>query len=576
MRCSLQQKKLKWLLFLNYFSIYLFFIFFSNPSLAQSLPSTATPSGIEQSFQTSPTAKAHRLSSINAPAEQKLVDILPKLQEDTIILRSISIHGATVFTLDALTALYQKYLDKIIYANDLNGLIAKIRNAYIEAGYPFVLVDTLPFDPQKGILTILITEARLGEVIFSGIPELEEHPLIQKIKSKLLAQSVLRQPDVEQATLIINDIPGITAKANLYSLKQGVFGLRFTLERQAWSHTSSLDNRGSRYVGPWQASFSGTKNGVFSAIDSFSVRTLTGTDNQELRGIQMFYNRTLHDSGAELRLSSLKIWSEPGHTMKNNKIESTSERLNFGINQPIFRRFNTNLFITSTLSLSKSESKAKGSLYSEDNLRTIEFSTTYDIADSLGGVNLIQSSLRQGLSLFGSSQNGDPLLSRANGKTDFTKTTFYAARTQDLEWPFSIFTAASGQYALSQLLSSEQFGFGGSDFGRGYDPSEIVGDHGLAASIEFRYSFDARGFFSFSGAQAYTSYDVGSIWNIDSNRSPARATAASGAAGIRFSLWDDAASIDMQVSKPMTRSVAAYSDKSGNNPRGFIYLRLSI
>lgn len=574
--CLQQQKRRITFLLKRLVLALILFILIKNNALAQSLPSTASPSGIERSLRTPPKSTAKKPPVTAAPAEQEPMEASSQEQQDTFILRSVSIHGATALTSNKLTPIYQTSLNKYISVADLNGLLAAIRNTYTQAGYPFVHVDTAPFDPQIGALTILITETRLGEVTFSGVPEIAEHPLVEKIKNKLLAQSVLRQADIEQATLTINELPGVTAKASLYAVKKGVFGLRLTLERQEWKSFSSLDNRGSRYVGPWQTSIGSTKNGVFSPLDSISMRGLTGTDNQELRGAQVFYNRTLHESGTELRIASLKIWSEPGYTLKKNRIESTSERLNLGINQPIFRHFDTNLFIAGTFSFSKSDSKAKGALYSEDKLRTIDFSTTYDIADRLGGVNLMQVSVRQGLPIFDSSQNGDLLLSRANGKVDFTKTTLYAARTQDLGWPFSVFAAVSGQYAFTQLLSPEQFGFGGNDFGRGYDPSEIVGDHGLAASIELRYAFDTRVLSTLTGAQAYTSYDVGSVWNIDSNRSVARSTAASTAVGIRLSLWDNIASLDMQVSKPATRSVAAYNDRDGNDPRCFISLRITL
>ena len=48
--------------------------------------------------------------------------------------------------------------------------------------------------------------------------------------------------------------------------------------------------------------------------------------------------------------------------------------------------------------------------------------------------------------------------------------------------------ALSGQWASGPLYSSEEFGYGGKNFGRAYDQSELTGDHGVAASVEVDYA----------------------------------------------------------------------------------------
>ena len=52
----------------------------------------------------------------------------------------------------------------------------------------------------------------------------------------------------------------------------------------------------------------------------------------------------------------------------------------------------------------------------------------------------------------------------------------------------ALYVSVRGQYSAVPLLSSEEFSFGGNVSGRGYDPSEISGDQGVAATIELRYS----------------------------------------------------------------------------------------
>lgn len=59
------------------------------------------------------------------------------------------------------------------------------------------------------------------------------------------------------------------------------------------------------------------------------------------------------------------------------------------------------------------------------------------------------------------------------------------------EWPFKIgtTTAATGQYSADSLPTSQQIAFGGQRFALGYQPGEVSGDSGWAASAEINRPF---------------------------------------------------------------------------------------
>ena len=120
----------------------------------------------------------------------------------------------------------------------------------------------------------------------------------------------------------------------------------------------------------------------------------------------------------------------------------------------------------------------------EDKLRIAGFTVNYDLADGWGGSNLAQATLSQGLDILGVRQTGSIDLSRADGHSDFTKLAGNVGRLQTLTGSVRVYAAAEGQYAWSPLFSSEQFGFGGQQFGRGYDASELTADNGVATTIE--------------------------------------------------------------------------------------------
>ena len=103
-------------------------------------------------------------------------------------------------------------------------------------------------------------------------------------------------------------------------------------------------------------------------------------------------------------------------------------------------------------------------------------------------MNIADIEYSHGLKGLGASDNGDEYLSRPGGRSDFSKATLYAARIQSLPANWSVVVAANGQYAFTDLLAPELFSVGGEQFGRGYDASELLNDHGAALKIDLRYA----------------------------------------------------------------------------------------
>lgn len=124
------------------------------------------------------------------------------------------------------------------------------------------------------------------------------------------------------------------------------------------------------------------------------------------------------------------------------------------------------------------------------------------------------------------------------------------------------------------MLASEEFGLGGASFGRGYEPSEITGDHGAAFSAELQYLLPFRNRWltcasedrptrtlSIDCLQAYSFYDVGAVWNenVPAGLSSVESLSSAGL-GLRFGVMDYL-SVEGELAKPLTRDVASQGDR---------------
>ena len=185
-----------------------------------------------------------------------------------------------------------------------------------------------------------------------------------------------------------------------------------------------------------------------------------------------------------------------------------------------------------------------------DRMRGMRVRVDADSADAIGGINQLYFVFSQGVRGLGATQNGQDLASRANGRVDFSKMELTLTRL----WPLPLLpglsglVAAYGQYAMTPLLVSELCGYGGRLFGRGFDPSQFVGDSCLLAMFELRYDIPIQ-LQSVTQTQLYGFFDHGYLHNL----APVPGTfttvdAASFGAGLRLG-WLNAVTADLTVTQ---------------------------
>ncbi|MGH8581290.1 MAG: ShlB/FhaC/HecB family hemolysin secretion/activation protein, partial [Gammaproteobacteria bacterium] len=111
-------------------------------------------------------------------------------------------------------------------------------------------------------------------------------------------------------------------------------------------------------------------------------------------------------------------------------------------------------------------------------------------------------------------------------------------------------------------LSPEEFSYGGEPFGRGYDPSELVGDAGGALQLELRYQGPhVRDWIP--DYQVYGFYDAGEVWRRDpAIGEKANESAMSAGVGLRLALGYGITGY-VEFAQPLTRDVSEQGDDGG-------------
>lgn len=541
-------------------------------TFAQTVPSSAEPGRIEKHFE-EPVAPKSVLEPVIPELDGKP---LPpeKASEIKLTLQGVIFEGRTALPETELVTLYEPLLGKDVTLLEVYELADAVTAAYRNAGYILSRAIVPPQRIKSGMITIRIVEGYINRVIIEG-EQGSVVDLLDTYADKIQASRPLHIDDLERYLLLANDIPGISAQSVLRPAPDtpGAANLVLKVALKPVDAALSLDNRGSRYVGPYQVTASVAENTLLGGAERTNLRVVTanplGTgQRRELAYANLSHRRLIGDEGTSIGVSLGYSRSQPGHTLKVQEVKGRSLTLGITGAHPFIRTRGENLSAQAGLSYSNARTDLLGERLSEDKLRSASLGLTYDFIDRFSGITLVGATLVQGLPVLGSTDRSSANPSRADGRDDFTKITARASRVQKISGPVNLLVAASGQVSADALLSAEEFGIGGSEFGRGYDASEVTGEHGIAAKVELQYG-RAVNMAWLQNYQAYAFYDVGAVWNKGTGD---RDSLASGGTGVRVNL-NDALTATAEVAAPLTRDIAA-EGTGGDDPRVFFSLTM--
>lgn len=543
------------------------------------LPGSIDPSRAGQQLNlpaSLPPTKAGISGEPTAPASQPT----PGAESIKFQLKQINITGNTVYSYQQLLPLFQHYLGKEISFADLQSITKAITLKYRNAGY-ILSRAVLPSQViDKGIVNIRIIE---GYIIKS---EISQHAggaedLLTQYGQALTTKKPLNISDLERYSLLANDIPGMNSAKTILqppadpNAPAGSTDVVFEPDFSKASGFLSYDNRGTKYLGPNEFSAGGAVNSLLQSGDQFGVQTLASSDWNELRYLNLYTNQPISDTGATFNLSGSYSRTEPAYLLSPLEIEGQSKEVTADVQMPWLRSRKQSFYTTASFDYLNSATDINlfDANFYTDHVRSARLAANYYLQDGWAGANQASLQVSHGLPWLDASDATQPNLSRVTGDPEYTKLNATLSRLQGITENTALYVGTIGQYAYEPLLSSEQFAFGGAQYGQAYDPAEITGDNGVAAKAELRYN-TAPGWHYLSNVQYFTFYDIGKIWNIDSEAItglPQQQSAASTGLGARFN-FNQYVYGSAEFAQPLTRQVATNQSFA---PRIFVSLTIS-
>ena len=475
-------------------------------------------------------------------------------------LREVRVEGATAFSPSELAPLYQPFLNQEVSLDTIWKIAGSITQHYQDAGFFLSRAFIPKQEINGGVVTIRVVEGYVGEVELAD-PKAGNYivtSLIERLKEERPAKS----QTVESILLRLNDLPGVSFRSVIQPLHdkrkdEGAVKLLLITEKKKPTGTVSFDNYSSRYLGPYEGT--AAVEASLLPLQQTSVSGLIAVPAEKLSYFNGSHSVAL-SSELSLQLYGGFTEANPGFTLAPKDIDSTAKNLGLSVKDQFIRQRQENLSVTLSFDGKNNYSDVLEAPLTRDRVRAARANLSYDRDDPLDGYDFLNLTFSHALEVFDASTKGQAFLSRAGANPDFDKLEYGLTRFQALPGDFTVVTSLSGQIASGVLYSSEQFGFGGQAFGRAYDPSEIIGDSGIAGSAELRYS----GIPAFYGISygPYAFYDVGKVWD---DGQPSQSGSSAGG-GIRLDSTFGLSG-NFTIAEPLTRPLEDPSGGNGKSPR---------
>jgi len=481
------------------------------------------------------------------------------------VLNEVRIEGGTIFTDAQLRGLWETYRGKKISLDLIWAMADQLTAAYRQAGY-FLSRAYVP--QQKiadGVVVLKVLEGYIGKVSLDDA--VSDYRVIKGLIADLTRQRPARAQDVESLLLRLNDLPGLSFRAVLTRMppgeeQDGATMLVLQPGKKPWAGSMTFDNNGSRFLGPNQTSL--VYQAALLPLQMTQVSASTSLPTDELNQVSFEHVVTLLPQ-LKLGVTGGITQAAPGFTLKPLEVESTSTSAGLSLQYTPVRQRTRNVSVRAALDKRDIASDIAGTALTRDHIRALRLAVSCDGLDPWGGYSSGTVTFSRGLSILNASSDADLNLSRTGASSDFTKLEASFSRQDLFMKNWLLQSSFAGQIAPDALFSSEEFGYGGTAFGRAYDSSEITARNGAAGSVEIQYA-------KFSGAQPigvtpYAFYDIGVVWDDNTKRS-----GSSAGFGQKFRI--DRVSGNLGVAFPLTRPIA--TPVYGGDPNGLrVLLQIS-
>ncbi|KAI1694317.1 hemolysin secretion/activation protein shlB/FhaC/HecB domain-containing protein [Ditylenchus destructor] len=343
--------------------------------------------------------------------------------------------------------------------------------------------------------TELMPEADLQALVADAKGRQLTHNQLQTLAARVTAAlqkrgyGAVRYDQLERALLLINDVPGVQARATLERGDEpGTSRLDVRTETgRAWGLDASADNFNNRYTGQWRVGAAASLVRPLNREDLLQA-SVSRTDGS--RQAALAYGFGVHPSGLRAQLATTWMDYRVGEDLKPLDLRGSARTVSAGLSYPLLRGRERNLWVSTEAEQRTLVDEALGQTLRDRRINRLTVNVYGNLWDStLGGAqNDFGLSATNGTVTLRETADriADSVTARTAGSYD--KLTWRVSRLQTANalpgW--GLYVGGYGQLSARNLDSSEKFLLGGPSGVRAYPVGEAGGDNGWVGTAELR------------------------------------------------------------------------------------------
>jgi hemolysin activation/secretion protein len=447
-------------------------------ALAQS---TLTPGAVQD---TVPPAKA---PAPKAPAQLIFQPPPPPIEHDRNARRfsvnSFRFSGNTVYSEQALKRLVERFVDLQLNLYDLTRAADVVTRLYRDQGY-IVARAVIPAQKvENGIVQIEIIEGKVGKIIFEGNHRYSQQSL-QNRMTQLAPGMLITGGAMEHDMLLLNDLPGLTARATLEPGPQfGTTDVRIRVEEKTFSGYVQPNNQGRKEIGQWRTDGGLNVNNLLGIGDQLSFQGIVSQGNLMHYG-HLGYSVPLTWQGTRLEVGYSATDYSLGGTLAVLDIEGDVRSSEINLVHPLMRSRSQNLSINLGYRTTRLRQRALGVEISDNSIGLFNPGVRYS---QIGADASVSSLSTQFYTNFRTNTSG------TRQDAEQLKVEIEGTHLRGLDRNWDLYLRALIVQSHETLADSEKFSLGGPGNVRGYRSSELRGDKGWLATVELRRQFSLFG-----------------------------------------------------------------------------------
>ncbi len=514
--------------------------------------------------RTNPQGLANRDELQPPPPDKVRIEVQPVLDMPaagsgdggTVDVGAIIIDGLVAMDRAAFARVIEPFAGRPLDRTEMVRLTDAIAARAREEGY--VLASA--WIPEQalvgGTLRVRIDEGTVDGLRIEG----SDDPAIRRQLERLVGGGPVTLTALQREVLLADDIPGVWIRSTRFEREGTRRILVVDAARSDAGGSVLVATDGTKPLGPVRARIDFDANGLISPRDRVDLSiSATPFDPEELAFFSARYTVIVNDAGTSV--GAFGSWSrtEPGAYLAGRGLLGEAWQAGLRLRHPLMRGSARSLWLEASGEVQDLRQDAFGQLARHDRIALARLGF-YGYGPLAGGSLQGRATVSQGLPVLGATGTGDPLASRFDAAPDFTTLTWWLNWRRGIVPRVSLSLAATGQLSTAPLLIGESFVLGGTQFLRGYDFAQRVGDEGVAGSAELRYDWP-RALGGVRHLQLYAFADGGTVSNLGGGLGGG--TLASSGAGLRTDITRDL-DLDFEVAVPLTEE---RYDTGDNSPR---------